>query len=69
MMRPIHQRLDKLEAKIARKTHPRPVRLHIVDCEPDQVEAQIAVLTASEPDALHICNVIVTPPEPMETQG
>ncbi|AMJ61978.1 hypothetical protein [Bosea sp. PAMC 26642] len=52
------KRVSKLEAS-RRPTRCGIVRVHTLDCAPEEREARLAAIDEAEPDAVHIVHVIV----------
>ena len=59
----LSERLAKLEKTADAKKPGRRVVCHTLNCAPDEREARIAAINASDPDAWHIINVIIDPAE------
>lgn len=59
----LNERLAKLEKVSGLKKPARRVALHVLDCAPEEREARIAEIEASDSDAFHIVNIIIEPAE------
>jgi len=59
----LNERLAKLEKAADAKKPGRRVALHVLDCAPEEREARIAEIEASDTDAFHIVNIIIDPAE------